>query len=557
MKPRSLLVLLVFAPSCGSPAPADVDTVTADLTPPNEPRGLAKLGVVEQVLGAPHAGLSRALNAAGPALDACLRQSLDRDPSLQGALVFQLEIGAAARVERVAVTGDLRELPSAECARKALSSLSVSGAAPGASFRYALELSGEHRPAKLPPDAPELRRSLTSTAASTGWMHDASVDAPFAAKAGALQRCILGAGGPVPVPTWIVLRAERDGTVKLEPLPAGEEQNETALCLRRTIEGMRLPATTSARALSALIGVSGQKPFPEERDDVAEFGMVGLINSGAAGDGTTAKGNMWGDEIGDAFGAGGLGLQGIGEGGGGIGIGTIGTGPGFGSGGGRLGSSKRTTPKIKAGATDVQGRLPPEVIQRIVRQNFGRFRLCYENALRTKPKLQGTVRVSFTIDPAGNVSAASGGGDLPDAATVSCVSRAFYNLSFPKPETGVVKVTYPIRFMPSDEDAAAPPAPLAPPPPPTIDKKRLDAVDSATLARVLRQKGFGAREVPGANTDGELSVVFARNLETDEIVTVRIAPTYSDTPWCSLRDGARAVVVRGNDCEAVVKALKD
>ncbi|MBK6695821.1 MAG: Ig-like domain-containing protein [Myxococcales bacterium] len=63
-------------------------------------------------------------------------------------------------------------------------------------------------------------------------------------------------------------------------------------------------------------------------------------------------GNLWGDAIGDAFGAGGLGLSGVGEGGGGrgegIGLGAIGTighgagtgsGQGFGQGHGRLGGA--------------------------------------------------------------------------------------------------------------------------------------------------------------------------------------------------------------------------
>jgi len=43
----------------------------------------------------------------------------------------------------------------------------------------------------------------------------------------------------------------------------------------------------------------------------------------------------------------------------------------------------------------VNGRLPPEVIQRIVRQNFGRFRNCYESSLRTNPSLTGRVAVKF------------------------------------------------------------------------------------------------------------------------------------------------------------------
>ena len=214
--------------------------------------------------------------------------------------------------------------------------------------------------------------------------------------------------------------------------------------------------------------------------DAAEFGMIGLLNAGAGGDPNaptapwgrddslgndplSARGNMWGDQIGDSFGAGGLGLSGIGEGGGGrgegIGLGSIGTighgagtgdGQGFGNGHGRLSGSHRTKPpSVRMGATSVSGRLPPEVIQRIVRQNFGRFKLCYENGLRNNPSLQGTVTVRFIIGRDGAVSGASnGGGGMPDAGVVSCVVRSFQGLSFPQPEGGIVTVTYPISFSP-------------------------------------------------------------------------------------------------------------
>ncbi len=213
--------------------------------------------------------------------------------------------------------------------------------------------------------------------------------------------------------------------------------------------------------------------------DAQEFGMIGLLNSGAGGDpdaptapwgrddssGTdalSARGNMWGDEIGDAYGAGGLGLSGIGEGGGGrgegIGLGNIGTighgagtgtGQGIGNGNGRLGGSHRTKPpSVRMGATSVSGRLPPEVIQRIVRQNFGRFRLCYEQGLRNNPNLTGRVSVSFVIGRDGAVGSVGGGGDLPDSGVISCVAGAFRGLSFPQPEGGVVKVSYPIMFSP-------------------------------------------------------------------------------------------------------------
>ena len=216
--------------------------------------------------------------------------------------------------------------------------------------------------------------------------------------------------------------------------------------------------------------------------EAAEFGMIGLLNVGAGGDPNaptapwgreessgndpmSARGNMWGDSIGDSFGAGGLGLSGVGEGGGGrgegIGLGNIGTighgagtgnGQGFGNGHGRLGGAHATkSPQLRQGATTVNGRLPPEVIQRIVRQNFGRFRLCYENGLRTNPTLSGRVSVKFVIDRSGSVSTAQdGGSDLPDKGVVSCVVRGFGNLSFPQPEGGIVTVVYPISFSPGD-----------------------------------------------------------------------------------------------------------
>jgi hypothetical protein len=96
----------------------------------------------------------------------------------------------------------------------------------------------------------------------------------------------------------------------------------------------------------------------------------------------------------------------------------------------------------------VNGRLPPEVIQRIVRQNMSRFRMCYENGLRTRPSLQGRVTVKFIIDRSGAVSLATdGGSDLPDSGVVSCIIRGFQSLSFPQPEGGIVTVIYPLDFQ--------------------------------------------------------------------------------------------------------------
>ena len=96
----------------------------------------------------------------------------------------------------------------------------------------------------------------------------------------------------------------------------------------------------------------------------------------------------------------------------------------------------------------MSGRLPSDVIQRIVRQNFGRFRACYEIGLRTNPNLEGRVTARFVIGRDGAVSNVSAGGDLPDSTVKSCVASAFYGLSFPSPENGIVTVSYPIMLTP-------------------------------------------------------------------------------------------------------------
>lgn len=155
-------------------------------------------------------------------------------------------------------------------------------------------------------------------------------------------------------------------------------------------------------------------------------------------------GGMWSDPPDDAFGAGGLGLSGVG------GPAEIGSSGGIGLGVHPVGPGRRKPPQVRMAGASVTGRLPPEVIQRIVRRNFGRFRLCYENGLRLDPTLEGRVSVSFTIETDGSVSTVSHTTTMSDPGTAQCVERGFVGLSFPQPESGVVKVTYNIGFSPAE-----------------------------------------------------------------------------------------------------------
>jgi len=108
-------------------------------------------------------------------------------------------------------------------------------------------------------------------------------------------------------------------------------------------------------------------------------------------------------------------------------------------------------PRSEGFPQGVNGRLAPEIIQRIVRADFNAMRACYEDGLRHDANLQGRVTVKFVIDRDGTVQmAADGGSTMPDAQVVACVAHAFGTLRFPQPEGGLVTVVYPIQFNPGD-----------------------------------------------------------------------------------------------------------
>lgn len=207
------------------------------------------------------------------------------------------------------------------------------------------------------------------------------------------------------------------------------------------------------------------------------FGMIGVLSSmqdGSASppspwgdvalgrDPRSANGALFGDNIAESSGSGGLTLSGVGEGGDsdgrGIGVDRNGMfGPGTGLdrfGPGRLTRPPRHKPadlSMRPGDTEVKSRIPSDVIQRVVRMSFGRFRACYENGLRSNPGLAGRVAVRFVIGRDGAVmSASNGGSDLPDAGVVSCVVAGFRSLQFPQgDDASIATVVYPIVFSPA------------------------------------------------------------------------------------------------------------
>lgn len=241
---------------------------------------------------------------------------------------------------------------------------------------------------------------------------------------------------------------------------------------------------TDAPKVNGGLHIRGDAPRDERHlsggeniKDVIDSGMAGILaradtsdlpnlwpsEPSRGSDSDTTLAPFWSPGVGDSLGTG-LGTTGTGERGGGRtnsismgnGVGTLGPGGGKPGGDATALSLGRTTrghrtsvPLLREGVSQISGRLPADTIQRVIRQNHPRFRGCYEKGLMTNPSLAGRVGVRFVIGRDGRVTnVADGGSDLPDPSVVSCVSRAFYDISFPKPEGGIVTVVYPIAFQP-------------------------------------------------------------------------------------------------------------
>lgn len=116
-------------------------------------------------------------------------------------------------------------------------------------------------------------------------------------------------------------------------------------------------------------------------------------------------------------------------------------------------------PAMRQATTTVSGRVPPEVIQRIVRQRWGALRACYEDGLRRRGEFSGRVSVKFVVTHDGSVGTAmDAGSDISDKKTIECVVDVFRHLVFPAPD-GNITVVYPLMLAPiTAEDEASPPA---------------------------------------------------------------------------------------------------
>lgn len=153
---------------------------------------------------------------------------------------------------------------------------------------------------------------------------------------------------------------------------------------------------------------------------------------------------------GSMVGAGGLGTSGFGAGGGGLGsLGLRGSGGG-GGGYGAGASSPASGVAATQGTSFALGALDPAIIRRVVSQNAGQIRSCYERVLAKAPGIAGKVVVQWVIDGRGRVVAATiAETQLKNVDVEQCLVQRIHTWKFPKTRGGErVTVNYPFVFRP-------------------------------------------------------------------------------------------------------------
>lgn len=108
-------------------------------------------------------------------------------------------------------------------------------------------------------------------------------------------------------------------------------------------------------------------------------------------------------------------------------------------------------PGIAATGAPRRGKLPKAVIDEKLASLGPAIHGCYENGLKAKPELRGTVNINFVVGEDGKVAhadAAESDDALPDPATVACILGALKKLEFPEPSGGRVFLNYPLKLEP-------------------------------------------------------------------------------------------------------------
>lgn len=273
---------------------------------------------------------------------------------------------------------------------------------------------------------------------------------------------------PEEKPTWLDAQKQAESSGgKAHKGPSGKMGSETAPKQERRYQ-VKGPKDNPNPTIARQIAV----------DQASRMGVIGVLSSarsaalssvfsnssGLGRDATDAIGNLNAIEAGDAYGAGGMGLVGSRVGGGGTGENTIGLGrlPGLGHGPGDHDYGRGVGPKLTkhtiegpvvgVGPATVIGSLDKEVIRRVIRSHMNQVKFCYESELTRNQKLEGRVQIQFIIGTTGTVmSSVVQASTLGSIQAESCIASAVRRWDFPKPQNGIVSVSYPFVLKTAGE----------------------------------------------------------------------------------------------------------
>jgi hypothetical protein len=113
--------------------------------------------------------------------------------------------------------------------------------------------------------------------------------------------------------------------------------------------------------------------------------------------------------------------------------------------------AKPVEPGVATNGAPTRGKLPKAVIDEKLKSVGPAIQACYEQGLKTKPALRGSVDINFVVAPDGKVAHADTSDDadaLDDTATVDCILSAIKKLEFPAPSGGRVFINYPLKLEP-------------------------------------------------------------------------------------------------------------
>ncbi|MCS6915685.1 MAG: TonB family protein [Myxococcota bacterium] len=109
-------------------------------------------------------------------------------------------------------------------------------------------------------------------------------------------------------------------------------------------------------------------------------------------------------------------------------------------------------PDVVPGTAEVRGSLDKELIRRIIRRHINEVKFCYEKELTRNPNLQGRVMIQFTIANTGAViSSIVQSSTMGSPPVEQCIAAAVRRWEFPKPQGGIVIVTYPFVLKAAGE----------------------------------------------------------------------------------------------------------